>query len=127
MSPPSHPLGRREHGGMSLHEACYQGRVELVAQLLASGADPNEPADASEREWISCAGGSPKPLNCVAIAWTMTENHVEVARLLIEHGAIVDDSVLRDHTVEMVGNTADSALRRLLERSAETDDSHGAA
>jgi len=111
---------------MSLHEACYQGWIELVAQLLASGANPNEPADASEREWISCAGGSPKPLNCVAIAWTMTENHVEIARLLIEHGAVVDDSVLRDHTVEMAGNPADLALRRLLERPTKTDDSHGA-
>jgi hypothetical protein len=45
----------------------------------------------------------------------MTENHVEIARLLIEHGAVVDDSVLRDHTIEMVGGTADSALRKILE------------
>jgi ankyrin repeat protein len=104
---------------MNLHEACYQGRVDAVAQLLARGADPNEPADPTEREWITCAGNSPKPLNCVAIAWTMTENHVEIARLLIEHGAVVDDSVLRDHIIEMVGGTADSALRRLLESAAE--------
>ena len=103
------------HDGMSLHEACYEGRVDVVTQLLASGADPNEPADPTEREWISSAGNRPRPLNCVAIAWTMTENHVEIARLLIEHGAVVDDSVLRDHTIEMVGGTADSALRRVLE------------
>jgi hypothetical protein len=32
----------------------------------------------NEREWISCAGGSPKPLNYVAIAWTMTEKQVEI-------------------------------------------------
>ena len=115
MSSPPDPQGRREHGGISLHEACYQGRVQVVAQLLASGADPNEPADPTEREWISCAGASPKPLNCVAIAWTMTENHVEIARLLIEHGAVVDDSVLRDHTIEMVGSTADSALRQVFD------------
>jgi ankyrin repeat protein len=102
---------------MSLHEACYHGQVDIVAQLLASGVDPNEPADPTEREWISSAGSSPRPLNCVAIAWTMTENHVEIARLLIEHGAVVDDSVLLDHTIEMVGGTADSALRRLLEAS----------
>jgi len=100
---------------MSLHEACYQGRIDVVAQLLASGANPNEPADPTAREWISCAGSCPRPLNCVAIAWTMTENHVEIARLLIEHGAVVDDSVLDDHTIEMVGGTADSALRRILE------------
>src|SRR5262245_54894077 len=101
--------------GMTLHEACYQGRVDVVAQLLASGADPNAPADPSTREWISSAGSHPRPLNCVAIAWAMTENHVAIARLLIEHGAVVDDSVLDDHTIEMVGGTADSALRRILE------------
>ena len=115
MNPPPDSLRRREHGGMSLHEACYQGRVEVVAQLLASGEDPNGPADPTEREWISCAGRSPKPLNCVAIAWTTTADHVEVARLLLEHGAVVDDSVLEDHAIEMVCCTADSALRRLLE------------
>jgi ankyrin repeat protein len=106
---------------MSLHEACYQGRIDVVAQLLARGANPNEPADPYERKWISCAGSRPRPLNCVAIAWTMTDDHVEIARLLIEHGALVDESVLDDHTIEassppwMVGGTADSALRRILE------------
>ncbi len=100
---------------MSLHEACYQGRIGDVAQLLASSANPSEPADPTVREWVSCAGSRPRPLNCVAIAWAMTENHVEIARLLIEHGAVVDDSVLRDHTIEMVGGTADAALRRILE------------
>ena len=100
---------------MSLHEACYQGRIDVVAQLLASGANPNEPADPYEREWISCAGSRPRPLNCVAIAGTMTEDHLEIARLLIEHGAVVDDSVLDDHTIEMVGGTTDSALRKVLE------------
>ena len=100
---------------MNLHEACYQGRLDVVAQLLANGADPNEPADPTAREWISCSRNRPRPLNCVAMAWAMTENHVEIARLLIEHGAVVDDSVLRDHTIEMEGGTADLALRRLLE------------
>jgi ankyrin repeat protein len=99
---------------MNLHEACYQGRLDVVSRLLASGADPNAPADSTEREWISCAG-NPRPLNCVAIAWTMTENHVEIARMLVEHGTVVDDSVLQDHTIEMVLSTADAALRRLLE------------
>jgi hypothetical protein len=45
----------------------------------------------------------------------MTESHVEVARLLIAYGAAVDDSVLEDHTIEMVGSTADSELRGVLE------------
>ena len=101
--------------GMSLHEACYQGRIDVVAQLLASGANPNEPAEPAEREWISCAGSRPAPLNCVAIAWTMTENHLEIAKLLIEHGAVVDDSVLEDHTIEAAGGAADAALWRVLE------------
>ena len=100
---------------MNLHEACYLGRIDVVAHLLGSSANPNEPAELGGREWISCAGSRPRPLNCVAIAWTMTENHVEIARLLIEHGAVVDDSVLYDHTIEMVGSTADAALRRILE------------
>lgn len=107
----------REHDRMSLHEACYQGRLALVAQLLANGADPNEPADSITREWISCAGSRPRPLNCVAVAWTLTEDHVAIARLLIEHGAVVDDSVLRDHTIEKVGGATDLALQNLLERA----------
>lgn len=86
-----------------------------MIQLLASGANPNEPADPTTREWVSSAGIRPRPLNCVAIAWTMTENHVEIARLLIAHGAVVDDSVLRDHAIEMEGSAADLALQSVLE------------
>lgn len=100
---------------MTLHEACYQGRADVVAALLASGADPNEPADRAAREWISSAGPGPRPLNCVAIAWTTTEGHVEIAKLLLEHGALVDDSVLQDLAIEKVGSTADAALQALLE------------
>lgn len=99
---------------MSLHEACYQGRVDIVAQLLAGGANPNAPADESERSWISCAGNRPRPLNCVAIAWALTENHVKIAKLLLEHGAVLDDSVLQDHNVEMVGGLQDQALQQVL-------------
>jgi hypothetical protein len=101
--------------GLSLHEACYQGRIDVVARLLANGADPNEPAAASGREWISCAGSRPKPLNCVAIAWTMTDHHVAIAKLLIEQGAVVDDTVLDDHLVESMAGPADAALRAVLE------------
>lgn len=100
--------------GMSLHEACYQGRVDVVAQLLASGADPNGPAMVSEREWVSSAGNRPRPLNCVAIAWAMTDHHLSIARLLIEHGAVVDDSVLHDHDVESAGGANDTAFRQVL-------------
>ena len=98
----------------SLHEACYLGDVKTVGSLLASGTDPNAPADPSGREWISCAGGRPKALNCVAIAWAVSDAHVEIARLLIEHGAIVDDSVLDDHAVEMTLRPNDQMLHALL-------------
>ena len=102
---------------MTLHEACYQGRVDIVAQLLAGGANPNAPADSTMREWISCAGSCPKPLNCVAVAWELTERHVEIARLLIDKGAVVDYTVLRDHAIERVDSAVDAALQRLLEAS----------
>ena len=103
-----------EREDMSLHEACYQGRIDVVKELLASGANPNASSDPTGREWISCAGSRPRPLNCVAIAWEMTEDHVEIARLLIAHGAVVDETVLEDHTIEMVLSPPDFALRRIL-------------
>ena len=109
---------------MSLHEACYLGRLDIVAELLASGADPNARADPTGREWICCAGRYPRPLNCVAIAWTMMEKHVEIARLLIEHGAVVDGSVLDDFTIERASlyDTADVAFAQLL--AAARPDAH---
>ena len=102
---------------MSLHRACYRGLLDVVALLLASGSDPSAPADSSESEWFSCAGRSPKPLNCVAIAWKMTEAHVEIARLLIERGAIVDGTVLDDFAMERTSldDPSDVAFARLLE------------
>ena len=103
-----------EHGYMNLHEACKTESMSWP-DCLPTERTQNAPADPTGREWTSCAGASPKPLNCVAIAWTMTEDHVAIARMLIEHGAVVDETVLRDHTLEMVGSSADSALRELLE------------
>lgn len=38
-----------------------------------------------------------------------------IARSLIEHGAVVDDSVLRDYTIEAEGLPTDSALLSVLE------------
>jgi ankyrin repeat protein len=105
------------HDEMSLHRACYRGRLDVVARLLGSGADPNARADSSETEWISCAGPTPRPLNCVAIAWTMTEAHVEIAKLLISHGAVVDATVLGDFALERASldDPADVAFERVLE------------
>jgi ankyrin repeat protein len=108
-------------GGANLHEACYLGQVDLVRALLGAGADPNEPASLAGRDWVSSAGRCPKPLNCVAIAWAMTDNHVEIARILIERGAIVDETVLEDHSIETTGGAADKALDSLLQAAATVD------
>ncbi len=104
---------------MSIHEACYSGNVDAVAAMLRAGTSPNLPADSGEREWVSCAGPAPRPLNCVAIAWTLTERHLDVARLLIEYGAIVDKTVVRDHEVEMCRTPIDRAFRELLRAATE--------
>lgn len=99
---------------ISLHEACYQGKLDEVRRLLTSGASPNEPATPAAREWISSAGPRPMPLNCVAIAWAMTDDHVEIAALLIAYGAVVEESVFEDHNVESVGSPQDAAFLRIL-------------
>ncbi len=88
--------------------------VEEVAALLAAGADPNALAEDTGREWISCAEGPPRPLNCVAIAWGISERHLKIASLLIEHGARVDASVIKDHQIEMAGSTLDRSFQRML-------------
>src|SRR5207253_1183151 len=96
--------------GWTLHEAAYQGRSDLVGQLLAAGADPDAPAPEGGRRWISAAGPRPRPLNCVAIAWALGPGHVAVARLLLEHDAHVDETVLRDFNVESAGAVHDLEL-----------------
>ena len=54
------------HDSMSLHEACYQGRLDVVASLLANGADPNEPAN------LVASGTLP----ATTIAWQHTEGTI---------------------------------------------------
>lgn len=102
-------------GPHDLHAACYFGELDLVRAHLDAGDDPNDPASPAGEEWISAAGPRPKPLNCVSIAPAMTAAHIDIARLLIRRGAVVDDTVLQDHTAEMVGGAADQALRAVLE------------
>ena len=99
----------------TLHEACYLGKRDEVARLLASGVSPNEPATLGARTWISAAGAQPRPLHCVAMAWSMTDDHVAIAAMLIAHGAVVEASVLEDHNAESVGGAQDLAFLRVLE------------
>ena len=99
---------------MSLHQACYGGRLERVRTLLATGADPNRQADTGE-PWVYRADRRPRPLNCVAIAHVMTDAHVAIARLLVEHRAVVDATVLGDHAAECVGSEIDRRLVAVLE------------
>ena len=101
-----------------LHEACYVGDVARVRVLLSEGADANAPAAAGGRTWVSSAGDRPRPLNCVALAWCLGDAHVEIAQLLIAHGALVDATVLSDHGAEMVGSRADMALAAVLRDAA---------
>ncbi len=97
-----------------LHEACYRGNLEQVRALVEQGADVNGPAGPGPIHWVSAAGLHPRPLNCVAIAWFMTDQHLAIARLLIEKGARVDDTVISDHNAESAGLPIDSALRKVL-------------
>jgi hypothetical protein len=85
----------------SLHDAAYAGQFELARKLIESGADVNARA-ARPHRWISSApAGDPTPLHCVCIAWSMTEGHLQIARLLLEKGARVDKTHRQDFAVEM--------------------------
>lgn len=95
---------------MNLHEACFEGRLDVVSDLLEKGADPN--ARSEDTRWIS-ASKHPRPLNCVAIAHAMTDDHVRIARLLIEKGARVDASMQTDLTAETIGGPNDAELLAL--------------
>ena len=105
---------------LSLHMACYRGRLSRVRELLDQGADPNAPANPDEHAWVSCDGKTPRPLNCVAIAHSLTEDHVEIARLLIARGGRVDHTVRRDREVEMLDRKIDRALQQVLLAAARS-------
>lgn len=105
---------KNENASKTLHDACYRGDLRAVRVMLDDGADPNAPADASERPWVSSAGHSPLPLSCVVIAKSITEAHVEIAKLLLARGARVDGNILRDVEVQSLDRPHDRALRRML-------------
>lgn len=101
----------------SLHRAVYNGDLERVRELIDAGADVSARAHEGEG-WITALGACPRPLNCCAIAWTLTEEHLEIARLLIERGAVVDDSVHSDYLVESTEEEIWSRLYVLLGSAA---------
>ena len=76
---------------MDIHQAAYVGDVEVVKGLLKGGIDPNC-SHGPDTNWVS----GTTPLNKVCIAWALTTSHIEVARLLIAYGAVVDDPRFSD-------------------------------
>ena len=95
---------------MDIHQASYEGNVEVVKNLLQNGVDPNCHHDPTS-EWIS----GPTPLNKVCIAWNLTPAHIEIAMLLIRHGAIVDDSHISDFLAESTLDEIWGLLKQLLD------------
>ena len=101
----------------ALHRAVYDGDLERVRELVDGGADVTARAREGEG-WITAMGACPRPLNCCAIAFTLTEQHLAIARLLIDHGAVVDESVYRDYLAESDGTELWSRLYVLLGKAA---------
>ncbi|CAO3639349.1 unnamed protein product [Mucor hiemalis] len=74
---------RDNHGKTSLHRACIEGSIEVVLDLLNTGADTNA-TDTSQ--WT--------PLHCAA-----QHGHLKIVKLLIERGADMNSLGNGDLTV----------------------------
>jgi ankyrin repeat protein len=91
-----------EHGGATvLHTAAAKGMVELVRLLLEAGADPNARTESvliqkATTDDSRCRyaprrpGLTPLHLAVDSTYLPFTERHVEVAELLLDHGAKID-------------------------------------
>lgn len=97
---------------MTLYEAAFIGDLARVKELLAKGTDPNQPRGGlGKGSWF-------KPLG--AVVGAAHPHDVEIARLLLEHGA---DPHARDHHLNSsifrdLGHQVISA-RELREESAQ--------
>ncbi|KAK3113486.1 hypothetical protein LTR53_009164, partial [Teratosphaeriaceae sp. CCFEE 6253] len=97
-------------GDTPLHLAAWAGHCEAICALLANGADV---------DWLSGRDGY-SPLWCAISAY-----HIDVARLLLKHGARVSrrstsgNGLLPLHQAAVTGQSAMCEL--LLERGAQVD------
>lgn len=115
----------------NLHEACEQGDLEMVAQLLDAGVSPNLKAygftplhaasvcgaseivsllleHGAEIEAVSDAGVTP-------LIFAVTENHPQIVKLLLEHDARPDTSIPGGWTgVHMAAGEGHGAVLQLL-------------
>lgn len=105
--------------GMSIHRACWLGRDEVVRSLLRTGLDPNVLADEDERivgRWEFWPGGPERPIFYLVNVGSCSAGHLNVARLLIAHGAYVIEQDIRDLELErtILANDRFDAMRALL-------------
>ena len=96
-----------EYGVTPLTLACTNGSAAMVDTLLKAGANPNAALPAGETALMACARtGVPDAVKLLlargadvnaketrrgqtALMWALEDKHLEVARVLIEHGANV--------------------------------------
>ena len=103
-----------------IHRAAYEGDLNKVRELLKKGVDPNLPHDNDYDHgytWIS----GPSPLNKICIAWGLTNKHIEIAKLLIDYGAEVNDSHVIDFEIESDMDKEWSELGRILSKNYTGD------
>ncbi len=105
--------------------ACSNGNGAMVARLLVAGANPNAARSTGESPLMACArtgnAGAVQALverganvnakesvrDQTALMWAIAEQHPEVARILIEHGA---DVRARTRTYVLTEYSGDPAL-----------------